>query len=83
MKEDDGFTFITDKRFRKDMLVPIGHFICNKCKKRVEQGIVNISTHWAECAGFEFTQALMTRAKHRRGKITETDIEDLQRQFLK
>jgi hypothetical protein len=44
----DHFKFIPDPGFGPDQ-IPTGHLICNRCGRRVETGIMNVSSHWRDC----------------------------------
>jgi hypothetical protein len=43
MKKNNGFSFIESEDL----------FMCNDCGQKVQRGILNISGHWANCAGKE------------------------------
>lgn len=53
---------------------------CETCGAHVESGIINLSGHWAECAGKGFTKALIEQAGQ--DPISERDVEKLKDQHL-
>ena len=53
-------------------------FECNNCKMVVPSGIFNISGHWADCEGKEFTKALIDK-RTTSGKLTLNDVDELQK----
>ena len=58
------------------------HLICKECGTRVERGIVNVSTHWCNCSGKEFKNALW-KTMFDNGEVTTDDVENLKSEFFK
>jgi hypothetical protein len=56
------------------------HLVCNHCGKRVERGILHVSSHFVHCFGKEFNLALLELAKKK--NITENDIVELREKHL-
>lgn len=56
----DHFKFIPDPGFGPDQ-IPTGHLICNRCGRRVETGIMNVSSHWRDCYPEEYKKMLRMR----------------------
>jgi len=50
---------------------------CETCGKEIPTGILNISSHWAECGGKGFYESLLKMAEEKEGKLTEEDIETI------
>lgn len=68
------FELLTDKEFTVR---------CKTCGEEMPTGIVNLSTHWSNCSGKGFHDAIMDLANKTGGKLTLTDVTELQNIHLK
>lgn len=72
-----GFIFIPTGNF--DSSIKTGYCICENCGIRVETGIFNISTHWNECYGKGFKEALIELKKS--DKLNMEEVNKIQEQL--
>ena len=63
-------------------LIREGVLQCKTCGREVPSGIFNISGHWAECTGKDFTKAVMQKAERTNGRLSEFDIHLLANDLL-
>src|SRR5690606_29217417 len=93
LKMTDHFKFIPDPGFGPDE-IPTGHLICNRCGRRVETGIMNVSSHWRDCYPEEYKKILRMRRPgrhwdrspviiHLNGKtyLYDKDMDDMNRKY--